>query len=414
MKINMTRYSHNAVGIWTILVCYILVLIGVVTILQVLIGKETLSPSILVHFDASHYQGIMLYGYGQESSAFFPLFPYSWRALGVGPLGISLFNTALFLFALSTLISVLSIHWRTVLIWLTLPTVFFLMLPYTEAWFFIGASGVIVGVRRKQLAFTLLGLFACTVARPAFTALLPALIFATALGHESLKRKLFEITTVVSTCLVGLATVVAIQYHDTGDIFAFYTAQSGYGNSLKFPSFPLTSWGGGSIVRLDATALLIGILSGGVLLWSMIRRWKNKPDQIGQEVVLSVTYLFVVSGIALMLRGGELYSLNRFIFATPFSLVLIHEYFEHRVRLPVKNVVVIFFGLLIYFLFFGSFVHIQTFGKFAVLSAFLSIYLIYPNMLLNRRSWVFPWILLASFIIQVYYLLHYLGDEWVA
>ena len=112
-----------------------------------------------------------------------------------------------------------------------------------------------------------------------------------------------------------------IQFLDTGEWFKFFEAQKHWGNFLQIPRFPLTSWAGGFIVRLDGFAFLIGIILGGFLLGLIFKLKQFRNTIIPSEVIFSLAYLGGITLIVLLFRGGSLFSLNRFIFATPFIIV---------------------------------------------------------------------------------------------
>ena len=84
-----------------IILCYFSLFI-VLYVILCLIGLIEYFPNNvnLVSWDAVWYNGIKDNGYyydpsRQSSVAFFPLFPYLWRLIGVNAVGISFFNFSL-------------------------------------------------------------------------------------------------------------------------------------------------------------------------------------------------------------------------------------------------------------------------------------------------------------------------------
>jgi len=368
----------------------------------------------LIHFDALHYQQIALHGYKNESSAFFPLFPTLWRLTGLGAIGISILNGSFFAFATIMLIKEFNIEIKALLIFLFLPSLFFLFVPYSESTFFVGGTVILIALRRRWTFAICLGILWCTLARPAFTALLPAMILAKFLDSCSLRRKLGDVAMYIASSFLAMLLVMAYQYSETGDLWGFYTAQSGYGNTLKLPSLPFTSWGGGSTVKLDAVALMIGIVSSLVLVRISLRALRTRSTSAQPELIVSLGYIATVSAIALFLRGGELYSLNRFVMASPFILIVIAAYIDKPRAIEVKRLFLIGTAILTYFMLFGAYVHIQTFVSFILLTVYLIALVNVVSKPTRSIGWAFwTWLVIAC-CIQLYYLTRYLENKWVA
>jgi hypothetical protein len=368
----------------------------------------------LLRFDAIHYRGIMQEGYANESSAFFPLFPMTWKYSGLGPIGISVFNGCLFIVCTLLLIKEFGTSWLSALLFVSLPSVFFLFVPYSESVFFVGAAGLLIAVRRDMTWLSAVSLIVCTLARPAFTALLPALLITVMLGPVNSMRKARKVLIYVSASALAMLVVIMVQYQQTGDYFGFYKAQESFGNTFGLPDLPLSSWGGGSVVRLDAVALLSGVIAAVLLVRITIKRILGSSISYDPELILSLGYVAGISAIALLLRNGELFSLNRFVFATPFALVLLSKYAEHPMRMDLRRSLLIFLALNLYFLLFASFVHIQTFLLFNLVAVYLVMVMYVAEPLQNKRRPLF-WIwCIAALALQLFYLQRYLSDMWVA
>lgn len=368
----------------------------------------------LLHFDAIHYRGIMQEGYANESSAFFPLFPMIWKYSGLGPVGISGFNGILFIFSALLLFKEFGTSFRSAIIFISLPSIFFLFVPYSESVFFLGATGLLIAVRRDMTWLSAMSLIVCTLARPAFTALLPALLITVMVGTGSMVRRSMKVLIYASVSSLAMLTVMLIQYKQTGDYLGFYKAQESFGNTFDLPDLPLRSWGGGSVVRLDAVALLAGIIAAVFLVRIVFKRITGSSSSYDPELILSLGYVAGISAIALLLRNGELFSLNRFVFATPFALALLSKYAEHPMRMDLRRSSLFFLVLNLYFLLFASFVHIQTFLLFNLVAVYLVVVMNVAEPLQNKRRPLF-WIwCIAAFALQIFYLQRYLSDMWVA
>lgn len=367
----------------------------------------------LLRFDALHYLGIMRDGYAHESSAFFPLFPGAWRLSGLGVVGIALINAAIYFLSARWLLRELGADVRAALVYATLPPVFFLFVPYTEAFFFLGSTGLLIALRRGRPGGIVAAMLWCTLSRPAFTALLPALLIAVALSDAPLRRRVAHMLLYTAACVVALLIVMAVQRAQTGDPWGFYKAQAEFGNTFKLPRLPLTSWGGGSVVRLDAVALLVGTISGVLLLRAMWMR-RRGPLSLPPEVVLALGYVAGIAAVALLLRGGSLYSLNRFIMATPFALVLIAWYGLAPLRTTTRQAIGLFLAISVFFLLFGSFVHIRTFLWYSAVAVHLTLLAVALGRTDRMGRGLFIAWLLVALAIQAYYFHRYLGGAWVA
>jgi hypothetical protein len=407
MKLSPISYPSIIVG-------YVLTVLLIALFLHPFYPLSEFDPNMLLQFDAIHYYGIMQHGYINESSAFFPLFPKIWKYTGLGIIGISVLNVIIFATSSSILCRVFKSDIRTLLLFISLPSLFFAWLPYTESMFFLGATSILIGMRREHHYLILIGLAWCTLSRPAFTALLPAMIITTVLGEHSLRCKIIRSASYISISLLGLFLVSYIQFTETGSWTGFYTAQQGYGNTFKLPNLPLTSWGGGAIVRLDSVALLLGLSCGIALTRSIYIRFTRVKYGLRPEVLLSLGYIAGVSLIALLLRGGELYSLNRFIFATPFAFVLIDHAFKNPLTFKIKQAIMILSILIIYSILYASFVHIQTFLWYFATYLYLIILMYVPSIELSKHKIKLAILLMVAVSIQVYFFQRYLNNEWVA
>lgn len=389
-------------------------LLSITHILLIAQGYEGVSAGTLLRWDAVHYSAISDHGYSGESSAFFPLFPYLWKALGVDPFGMAMVNAVIYVIASHLLVTDLNIPRRFHLAFVVLPSVFFLFTPYTEALFFLFCVFLLISIRKGSVFLTALALFACTLTRPAFTALLPAMILMTLLSSAPVRNRVLNILTFTLTAMIGLAVVALIQYAQTGEFFGFYNAQGSYGNTFKLPDFPLGSWGGGQVVRLDAMALLIGLTAAVYVVMEAIRKVLATGTSAPPIVLVSAGYIAGVSAIALFLRSGELYSLNRFIFPTPFILVFMFHILSRLPKVRSRTWAMIWTTFLAYTLLFGSFVHIQTFSLFAVVSLLVTIGVFTLSDDRRVATILFwPWIA-TMFCVQVLFFSKFLLGEWVA
>jgi hypothetical protein len=213
--------------------------------------------------------------------------------------------------------------------------------------------------------------------------------------------------------VVSLFATLYIQHSYTGEWFDFFRSQEKWDNRFRIPTLPLTSWAGGKIVCLDASALLTGILAGIALLLLIRKKINGKAvPGASSAAVFSLIYLAEVAVFVLFFRGGSLFSLNRFVFATAFFSVAL-TWFLREVKFSWRWWAIFLVTSNLFWLLFASYVHIQVVLYFLALSVFLSLY--YLAAIKKRASTIFLLVLfLLNACLQVYFFYRFLGNEWVA
>jgi hypothetical protein len=257
-----------------------------------------------------------------------------------------------------------------------------------------------------------MGLFFSILARPAFTVFIPAIIIAELLYKG--RAKIYpRIGIHILLTLVGLTLVSIIQYRDTGEWFKFFSAQKGWGNELQIPKLPLTSWAGGFIVRLDGFAFLIGVIAGSYLLGLILKLKRFRESIVPKEVVFSLAYLGGITLSVLIFRGGSLFSLNRFVFATPFILVVLNYWITEKLHFKNKQLLFIFGLIFTFWLLFGSYVHIQQILKFTLLSLYAI--LLFAIKSDNQRTSKLSYgiLIFTNVVFQIIFYLRFLTGDWV-
>jgi hypothetical protein len=366
-----------------------------------------------LRYDAWHYYGIAFDRYAGLNVAFFPLFPLLWKLAGPDSHLISLLNVALFAAGFTTLAWHFGWARREVWLFLTVPGFIFFGLPYSEATFFAAGTLVLLGLRKDRLYWVVAGLFLCTLARPAFTILLPALVCMEAVCAPALRPALRRMAWYGLAALAGLAVVALIQYRDTGEWFRFFAVQSHWDNQLRLPRLPLTSWGGDRIVRLDAMALLTGLVSGAMLLWQWRRRGSEPAVTADRPLVFSLAYLAGISLLVVCFRGGSLFSLNRFVFATPFLLVAAQAYLAWKTEWTPRQIALALLAVTLFWLCFGMYVHIKAVLLYLGLTVYAGLTLALKSDRPGLRR--LAWILLPAINLyfQIVFYVHFLHNGWV-
>jgi hypothetical protein len=393
---------------------YILFLSAILVTMQQIWFPDLLKSEHFLNWDAEHYEFIKQNGFESYRVAFFPLFPLIWKFLALGTYGAVLLNSIVFLMSFYLIVRKLKIkNSLEIVLYLTIPSFIFFYLPYSESIFFLCSTAILFGIKDKKYYLIYIGLFFAILARPAFTVFIPALII-TEFFSEFRTKTWLRISIYIGISLVGVLLVTFIQFLDTGEWFKFFEAQKHWGNFLQIPSLPLTSWAGGFIVRLDGFAFLIGIISGGFLLGLIFKLKQFRNTIIPSEVIFSLAYLGGITLIVLLFRGGSLFSLNRFIFATPFIIVAFNFWIKSDFCITKKQLFSIFGLIFIFWLLFGSYVHIQLMLKYLLVTFYaILIFTVKSEFQLIRKLSLYALIFLG-FTFQVVLFIRFLNGNWVA
>lgn len=396
-----------------IILLYLISFTAILFLINQLFYPELLRAQNFLNWDGEHYYWIKKYGYKDFRVAFFPLFPLIWKILHLSIYGIILFNIAVFATAFYFLTRKLKVSTPELLLYISVPSFCFFFFPYTEALFFACSTLLLIGLKDNKLLLILSGLFLCTLTRPAFTVFVPAFILMELFYGKLNLKTTYKIVSYIFVTLLGVLTVGLIQHHYTGEWFKFFEAQKGWGNYLQLPALPLNSWGGGFILRLDGAALVFGLISGVLILAKIFKMNFIKSIEIPKEVFFSLCYLAGITLSVLLFRGGLLFSLNRFVFATPFVIVAAHFYIQQPFSFNRRQLIIGFVSLFAFWLLLGSYLHISALIPFLM----LSIYLFLVLLLKDKREFIPKmaiWCLIGmNVLFQVILVLKFLNKDWV-
>ncbi len=190
----------------------------------------------LRQWDAAHYLQIVAEGYSGDNFAFFPLFPYSVRAV-VGALHLAPLPVALVLANGAFLLALFVIERlsrqclgeraarATVLLTCFNPMSIFCAIPYTESLYLLLTALTLLGLlpaRPRAPQVALLGLLS-SATRPTGVVIVPSLLIA------FLRRRRPAMGLLVSlVALGGLAAVALLNLRLSGDPLAFLHAQQAW------------------------------------------------------------------------------------------------------------------------------------------------------------------------------------------
>ena len=373
-----------------------------------------LSQATFSLWDVEHYRYIRDHGYDVQRTAFFPLFPFLWRWLAVPPIAMGLINLGIFALSFAWLAWQLAWSGRQQALLLAVPSLLFMALPYSEAIFFLSGALVLVGLRRNMLGLYFLGLLLSCVSRSAAFVLLPAVLATEWLAPESRDRGLARTAAAAAATLLGLGISVGVHYWYTGRWFVFFAAQRLWNNQLRWPKLPLSNWGGSFPTRYEAPALLIGLGCAVGLAGLVYRHWRRPLPAANRPAVFSLAYVAGITLITLATKGGELVSLSRYVYATPYFLLLLAD-FTGRPRLSTRQLLALF-GLmeLTWLGLFAAYGHIRTLLGFTLVSGGVLLWLANAHCHPRVRRYALLPTVAGGTVLLLVLLFRFLRHEWVA
>lgn len=292
----------------------------------------------LLRWDVLWYDSIRAAGYEfvptrQNNAGFFPGFPYLWRALHLGPVGISVLNAALLLLTTALLAHQLQLRRAAVLLFVALPTGLFFYVPYSEALFCVASGGVLLGLARQRPALVVAALLLGGLVRPSALYFVPAALalgmLQTGAEPATYRRVLARTTLYVAAAGAGMAAVLLWQWLATGIWLAYWRAQLHWDHALKLVRLPFVSVSQG-VLLLDGLALLCGAALAG---WLLQAAWRRRP--VAPELVFSAAFVAATVCNTLLHAPWQdgttsLISMARYVFCTPFFLLLLHHFLPRQ------------------------------------------------------------------------------------
>jgi hypothetical protein len=386
-----------------------LILVGMLS------GQELLGPENFWHFDANHYHVIQEKGYHPRNVAFFPLVPYVWRGLHLGLYGVMLLNALVYGLSAMSLAKAFKFNPMQLALACSLPSAFFLLIPYSEAFFFAFSVMVLLGLERRNVLLAAIGLFFCTLTRPAFTVFFPALLIVEWLQGRIGKAGMLRILAYATAMALGAVIVAWLQWLDTGQWFKYFSVQKEWGNFLQVPQLPFRTWGTWEALVLDAAALVLGLASMAIVLRWLWKDFAGTVKGISPALVFSVCYLAGMTFIVLLFRGGSLFSLNRFVFASPFAFLALKSLSELRLeRLNWRHLLGAFLALEAFFVLFKSYGHLVILIRFVILGLYLLGLVALTSPQPSMRAFTRVSVLVIQFSYLVFATYCFLLGKWIA
>jgi hypothetical protein len=381
-------------------------------------GNFTISISQFAQWDANWYSTIKDQGYtyiegSQNSTGFFPGFPFFWKLSGVDILGMCVINFLLFLSSFLLLAHVFNPKERTQYLFLSIPCLFFFIVPYSESLFFLFTTLLLIGLKKNNWWLTMVSFALATFTRSAATIFIPALVASVFFiaTKENWKKTLKEFLLYIFACITITFLVIYIQYLQTDVWFAAAKTHKHWEHELRMPKLPFHSWGATIIARLDGTAMFVGLTALVILLGLFISKLKNTYTEKEKSYLFSLLYLAGITFSMLLFQGGDMHSLNRYIFATPFYFIFLLE-FEKR-KFSYREVTITFLLLTLFWLLFGSYKHILTFIYCTLISLLFVLCMVIYTSSEKKSRWAFIIVYIVSTILQAYFFAHFLNGMWI-
>ncbi len=378
--------------------------------------------SNLIIFDGGWYKTIVDNGYvwvknSQTNLAFFPFFPYLWKFTRLSAVGICILNSSLTLIGFLLINRYYSLKSWEKLVFLSMPSMFFCFVPYSEASFFLFSAILLIGLYKDSKILIITGLFMTGITRSAAIMFLPAIIFAELINCNIEKGKkaqmIKKLAIYCGVILLALLLVVAIQWVQTGKWFNFIKAQKYWDNKISIPALPLTTTNQHRQLWLDGTAFMVGIfatIQSFIIFFKWIYLKYN--FKINKAFAFSLIYISVITLFILFTRTKDalgrttIYSLNRYVFATPFFIVFLLHYLHNRPLIR-KDLLTILTVIILISVSFGAYRLFIHFDKYILLNILLMIFytglylmILFRVRILQKLWWI--GIYTINIVFQVY------------
>ena len=219
----------------------------------------------LLFWDAGYYHEIAEKGYlfiegRSNNTAFYMLFPIIWKLLGLSPMGIAFVNVLFFAAGFSIFTSIYKLNNAQKFMWLTIPSLYFCFIPYTEALFMLLMSVAFLGMYRNNRYLIWTGLFLLSLTRPVTMVLAPAFLITELITNDRRNwlRSIGSFFVNYGVPLIaGQFFFIWYQYYQTGVWFAFFKVEKYWGHEFSIPTLPFNSMNGPKLLWLNALAIFL-------------------------------------------------------------------------------------------------------------------------------------------------------------
>ena len=410
-------------------ICFSLFILYVFRFLGFFGGELNISG--LLNWDAGWIFNLVKNGYffsetSQSNVAYFPLFPIIWKSFGLSAVGVSLLNLTFYFIGLSLLRKAYGFDNKFLLLFLAIPSTFFCFLPYTEALFFLSCSIVLYGYRRS-FPLLVFGLLLACLTRSASMIFIPIIIISNLFNLDFSMSNLKRVAIQVGVCIVAFFLVQYYQYLECGKMLGVFDVGEHWDRDWGVPQLFLTTWDKGRLVWLDGLAFMVGIFCLTTCFILLIRKIKKQNSKVAVDLLFAIGYLSVVT-LSTSLYTGEdaaggstLLSLNRYVFCTPFFVVLFHYLLKLNFDTKKSFFFFALFSLVIWSAFGfwdeinigGTFKNSKTSTKIYFLFVFIYSYahLLLSNRKIRTQLWVGVYFI--NVVLQLFLFNNFLNGMWI-
>jgi hypothetical protein len=359
----------------------------------------------LSYWDVTFYRSIVEYGYDHSSlnTGFMILFPAIWKLIGGSVIAAVIANTIFFSVGFGILCRTLGENrGQNALLLLTLPSVFFNFVPYTEALFFLLGSVVLYAYVYEKKLLLWGSLFAICLVRITGVLLIPAFLLAEFLGTKrrpfmaALRSVWLHVIPIVLATLLFLV----YQYKKTGIWGAYFQTQSTHWeHKFSWPSLPFGNIEGAEhrYHWLNALALFVDAFALGYLLWAIFSFFV-RGREANKATIISAFYLAAILATTLLMnpKYGDhtnVMAAHRYTFATPFLMFFLIQMGKEKIRF--WHIACIMLGAMGWWYLFDSYADLRQFITVAMLPT-----LIILAYLLTVRSPRLQWLLIPIIVVN--------------
>ena len=300
----------------------------------------------LLAWDAGWYKDIVKNGYiyakGMQCNvAFFPLFPLTWKFIGLSSLGVSILNFLLLITGMVLLVNAFDIKPLYQFLYLSSFSMFFCYVPYSEAFFFVSISMFFYGMQKNNIYMRYAGLLLAGITRSVSFLFIPIVIISEILVNGEKKMK--EILCLCAILLLCIGIVVAIQYYFTGHFFIFLEVQKEWDRVFSIPHTLFSTFGNHEVLFFDASSLFLTAFAGLIFLVFFINTIKGKEIMTDKSFVYSSLYLIAMGLVAIFYSGmtsdgySKIYSIKIVLFATPVMIIFL-KFIKFRIKFKIFSV----------------------------------------------------------------------------
>ena len=290
---------------------------------------EKITSEKMTVWDGSHYNFIKEEMYSDiKNFAYYPLFPLFWKATGLSTLGISLLNIFLFALGMWVMFKIFknNLSWKHLLLLLCVPYMVIFMMPYSEALYFLFIALGLYGILKEKYWFYFFGFLLASMTKSSsllFVILFLCLEGLYALNHRSISLFFKRFLKAVFPVALGMFLVMLFQWiMGAPSFFQSIISQKYWGKSLSLPQLPFSFWSNESRSITVPFLCLYFLPMLVVLAREVVVALKSKQriEFDNWKYVRLICIVFLVGNVftALFTQHGGLYSLARYLLATPF------------------------------------------------------------------------------------------------